>query len=96
MNLLAIIAHRIDDALGRLCRAIVLVTMVALLAVIGANVGARYLMAKRRDQRGWAAAELLFPWLIAAGVILGVQHGSHIAVDFISRLGRRQPDRRGL
>jgi TRAP-type C4-dicarboxylate transport system permease small subunit len=37
--------------------------------------------------------EQLFPWLIAAGIVLAVQHGAHIAVDLLlqalGRNGRR-------
>ena len=90
MHALAKLTDLVDDALGRLCRGIVLVTMLALLAVIGANVLARYLLTDGGINEVGEIPELLFPWLIAAGVTLGVQRGAHIAVDFYSgSLGSR-------
>jgi TRAP-type C4-dicarboxylate transport system permease small subunit len=80
----------IDGLLGRLCRGIVLVTMIALLGVIGVNVVARYLLEIGGVNEVGEIPELLFPWLIAAGIILGTQRGAHIAVDLLfTRLGPR-------
>jgi len=74
----------IDAAIGRICRATILVTMIALLAVIGANVVARYALESGGINEVGEIPELLFPWLIGAGIVLGVQRGAHIAVDFAS------------
>jgi TRAP-type C4-dicarboxylate transport system permease small subunit len=80
----------VDAWLGRLCRGIVVLTMLALLAVIGANVVARYLFESGGINEVGEIPELLFPWLIAAGIVLGVQRSAHIAVDFYSgKLGPR-------
>lgn len=88
MTAFARLTDLVDDLLGRLCRGIVLVTMLALLAVIGANVVARYALSSGGINEVGELPELLFPWLIAAGIILGVQRSAHIAVDFYSgRLG---------
>lgn len=84
MTGLAKFTDLIDDLLGRLCRGIVLVTMLGLLAVIGANVVARYVFESGGINEVGEIPELLFPWLIAGGIILGVQRGAHIAVDFYS------------
>jgi TRAP-type transport system small permease protein len=74
----------IDSWLGRFCQAIIFVSMIILLAVIGANVVARYLFAAGGINEVGEIPELIFPWLIAAGIILGVQRGAHISVDFIT------------
>lgn len=84
MQAIARITDVIDDLLGRLCRGIILLTMLALLGVIGANVIARYALADGGINEVGEIPELLFPWLIGAGIILGVQRGAHIAVDFYS------------
>ncbi len=77
-------ADIVDDVVGRLCRGVVLVTMLALLGIIGVNVVARYLFEQGGVNEVGEIPELLFPWLIGAGIVLGVQRGAHIAVDFIS------------
>jgi TRAP-type C4-dicarboxylate transport system permease small subunit len=84
MIALAKVTDRVDEWLGRLCRGIILVTMLSLLAVIGANVVARYLFASGGINEVGEIPELLFPWLIAAGIVLGVQRSAHIAVDLYS------------
>lgn len=86
-------ANGIDRLVTMLCRAVVLVTVVILLAVLGGNVVARYIFA--HGGLAWVSEipEQLFPWLIAAGIVLAVQHGAHIAVDLLlhalGRGGRR-------
>jgi TRAP-type transport system small permease protein len=76
-------ADGVDRVIGAVCRAIILVTAIVLLVVLGANVVARYAL----SQGGlfWVSEvpEQLFPWLIAAGIVLAVQHGAHIAVDIL-------------
>jgi TRAP-type C4-dicarboxylate transport system permease small subunit len=84
MSALLRVADFVDDLVGRLCRGVVLVTMLALLGVIGINVVARYFFDRGGVNEVGEIPELLFPWLIGAGIILGVQRGAHIAVDFIS------------
>lgn len=78
----------IDRLIAIVCRVVILVTVVVLLAVLGANVIARYVFAHGGE---WVSEvpEQLFPWLIAAGIVLAVQHGAHIAVDLLLQsLGR--------
>jgi TRAP-type C4-dicarboxylate transport system permease small subunit len=87
------VADRIDRLVAMLCKAVVLVTVILLLAVLGINVVVRYLLA--HGGVAWVSEipEQLFPWLIAAGIVLAVQHGAHIAVDILlqalGRNGRR-------
>lgn len=86
-------ANGIDRVVAMLCRAVVIVTVIVLLAVLGGNVVARYVFA--HGGLAWVSEipEQLFPWLIAAGIVLAVQHGAHIAVDLLlhalGRGGRR-------
>jgi TRAP-type C4-dicarboxylate transport system permease small subunit len=82
-------ADGIDSVVGLVCRTIVLVTVVLLLVVLGANIVARYALAQGGISWISEVPEQLFPWLIAAGIILAVQHGAHIAVDLLLQsLGR--------
>jgi TRAP-type C4-dicarboxylate transport system permease small subunit len=83
----------VDRVIAVVCQAIILATTIVLLGVLGGNVVARYVLA--RGGLHWVSEipELLFPWLIAAGIVLAVQHGAHIAVDLLlqslGRQGRR-------
>lgn len=86
---LVAVANGIDRVVGVVCRAVVLVTVVALLAIIGANVVVRYAVGHGGITWISEVPEQLFPWLIAAGIVLAVQHGAHIAVDILKdSLGR--------
>jgi TRAP-type C4-dicarboxylate transport system permease small subunit len=85
----------VDALFGALCRGIVALTMVALLFVIGANVFARYFLGQGTINAMGEIPELLFPWLIAAGIVLGVQRGAHIAVDLIL-IAMSTPSRRRM
>jgi TRAP-type transport system small permease protein len=90
---LVAVADGVDRVIGLVCRAIILVTVIVLLAVLGANVVARYVLAQGGLFWVSEVPEQLFPWMIAAGIVLAVQHGAHIAVDiifgFMGRQGRR-------
>lgn len=87
------VADGVDRVIAVVCQAIILVTTVVLLAVLGANVVARYAVGGGGLHWVSEVPEQLFPWLIAAGIVLAVQHGAHIAVDIIlgalGRQGRR-------
>jgi TRAP-type C4-dicarboxylate transport system permease small subunit len=90
---LVAVADGIDRVVGVVCRAVVLVTVIVLLAVLGANVVVRYVLGHGGITWISEVPEQLFPWMIAAGIVLAVQHGAHIAVDLIlgslGRNGRR-------
>jgi TRAP-type transport system small permease protein len=89
------LADGVDRVIGVVCQAIILVTTIVLLLVLGANVVARYALGGGGLHWVSEVPEQLFPWLIAAGIVLAVQHGAHIAVDLIlGALGR--PGRRLL
>ncbi|MBP0465076.1 TRAP transporter small permease subunit [Roseomonas sp. PWR1] len=71
----------VDAAVRGLCQLVLVVTGIALMVALGANVVARYIF----DTGGfdWAqeVPERLFPWFIMAGVALAVQTGGHVAVE---------------
>lgn len=75
------IATRVDGAVRRLCHLVLVLTGIALMVALGANVIARYIF----DAGGfdWAqeVPERIFPWFIMAGVALAVQTGGHVAVE---------------
>lgn len=86
------VANTVDGLVAALCRFIILVTGIALTAILTGGVVARYVFATGLD----AAQELperLFPWFIMAGVALAAQAGGHMAVewllDFLGPKGRR-------
>jgi TRAP-type C4-dicarboxylate transport system permease small subunit len=78
------ILESIDRAVGALCRGVLYLTLSVVFVVLAANVFLRYV-----SGTSLAAAselpELLFPWMIMAGVVLAAQHGSHIAVVLLTQ-----------
>ncbi|WPB86006.1 TRAP transporter small permease [Sediminicoccus rosea] len=74
-------AGTLDAAVRGLCQLVLVITGIALMVALGANVIARYIF----DTGGfdWAqeVPERLFPWFIMAGVGLAVQTGGHVAVE---------------
>jgi len=84
-------SHPIDRCIGAICRGVLYVTLFATFAILSVNVALRYAAG---TSLSWASElpELMFPWMIMAGVVLAAQHGSHIAVVILTqRLG---PSRR--
>ncbi len=83
------VADAIDRAVGFVCRGVILLTSIALLVLLTANVIARYAFDSGGFEFSQEVPERLFPWLIMAGVALAVQHGSHMAVEsLLVRLNR--------
>ena len=70
--------------IGAGCRFVLYVALSVTFLILSANVGLRYLMG---SSLAWASElpELLFPWIIMAGVVLASQHGSHIAVVILTQ-----------
>ena len=59
------------------------------MGVLTANVVARYVLATGGFDWAEEVPQQLFPWFIMAGVALAVQHGGHIAVEWLlGKLGR--------
>ncbi|MDH2329125.1 TRAP transporter small permease subunit [Cereibacter sp. SYSU M97828] len=82
-KLIVTVADRIDALVAGVCRLVVLVTGIALTAVLTMNVASRYVFASG----GFAAAqelpERLFPWFIVAGIVLAAQAGGHMSVEWL-------------
>lgn len=74
----------VDRAIGVACRGALYVTLAVVFAILSANVALRYLAGTSLASAS-ELPELLFPWMIMAGVILAAQHGSHIAVVIITQ-----------
>jgi len=69
----------IDRIIGALCRGVLYLTLSVVFVILTANVFLRYLSGTSLASAS-ELPELLFPWMIMAGVVLASQHGSHIAV----------------
>ncbi|MEJ8834891.1 TRAP transporter small permease [Ramlibacter sp. AN1133] len=65
-----------------LCQAVLWISTSAIFVILVANTVLRYSTGASLQ---WAneVPELLFPWLVTAGVVLGAQHGSHITTAFL-------------
>lgn len=76
-------AHVVDHLIGMACRGVLYVTLTGMFLILSANVGLRYAVG---TSLAWASElpELMFPWLIMAGVVLAAQHGSHIAIVILT------------
>jgi TRAP-type C4-dicarboxylate transport system permease small subunit len=72
----------IDRAITGLCRAVLWASTSVIFAILAANTVLRYATGSSVQ---WAneVPELLFPWLVMAGVVLAAQHGAHIATTFL-------------
>jgi TRAP-type C4-dicarboxylate transport system permease small subunit len=86
---LLVAADKADRGVALLCHGVLLVTGVALMGVLTANVVARYVLATGGFDWAEEVPEQVFPWFIMAGVALAVQHGGHVAVEWLlGKLGR--------
>ncbi len=79
----------VDRAVALLCQGVLLLTGTALMVVLTANVVARYVLATGGFDWAEEVPQQVFPWFIMAGVALAVQHGGHVAVEWLlGKLGR--------
>ena len=86
---LLVAAAKVDWGVALLCQGVLLLTGTVLTVVLAANVVARYVLATGGFDWAEEVPEQLFPWFIMAGVALAVQHGGHIAVEWLlGKLGR--------
>ena len=82
-------ANAVDRAMALLCQGVLLLTGSALMVVLTANVVARYVLATGGFDWAEEVPQQVFPWFIMAGVVLAVQHGGHVAVEWLmGHLGR--------
>src|SRR5215470_8185530 len=73
-----------ERLIGWACQAVLYLTTAAIFVILSANVILRYTTGTSLQ---WASEvpELLFPWLVVAGVVLAVQHGTHISVVILTQ-----------
>lgn len=80
----------IDRAIGAACRGVLYLTLTVVFVILAANVALRYVAGTSLASAS-ELPELLFPWLIMAGVVLAAQQGSHIAIVLLTqKLGAAQ------
>ncbi|MBQ0932286.1 TRAP transporter small permease [Ideonella sp. 4Y16] len=72
----------IDRAIGTLCQLVLWLSTSMIFVILVANTVLRYLTGSSLQ---WAneVPELLFPWLVMAGVVIAAQQGAHIATTFL-------------
>jgi TRAP-type C4-dicarboxylate transport system permease small subunit len=78
------ILHFIEQGIAAACRAVLYLTLGVVFFILSANVALRY-VAGTSIASASELPELLFPWMIMAGVVLAAQHGSHIAVVILTQ-----------
>ena len=74
--------NTVERAVVGLCRAVLWISTAAIFVVLVANTVLRYATGASLQ---WAneVPELLFPWLVMAGVVLAAAHGAHITTSFL-------------
>jgi TRAP-type C4-dicarboxylate transport system permease small subunit len=72
----------IERAVVGLCRAVLWASTAVIFVILCANTVLRYATGSSVQ---WAneVPELLFPWLVMAGVVLAAVHGAHITTTFM-------------
>jgi TRAP-type transport system small permease protein len=72
----------IEKGIVALCHVLLWVSTVVIFLILVANTVLRYATGASLQ---WAneVPELLFPWLVMAGVVLAAQHGAHITTSFL-------------
>lgn len=72
----------VERSIVHLCAGVLWVTTVVIFLILTANTILRY---STGSSLQWAneLPELLFPWLVMAGVVMAAVHGSHIATIFL-------------
>jgi TRAP-type C4-dicarboxylate transport system permease small subunit len=74
----------IEQGIAAACRGVLYLTLAVVFFILSANVALRY-VAGTSIASASELPELLFPWMIMAGVVLAAQHGSHIAVVILTQ-----------
>jgi TRAP-type transport system small permease protein len=71
-----------ERGVAAFCHVVLWISTAAIFAILVANTVLRYSTGASLQ---WAneVPELLFPWLVTAGVVLGALHGSHITTTFL-------------
>jgi TRAP-type transport system small permease protein len=74
--------NTIERAITRLCQVILWLATCVIFLILCANTVLRYVKGSSL-QWGNEVPELLFPWLVMAGVVLAALHGAHITTTFL-------------
>jgi TRAP-type C4-dicarboxylate transport system permease small subunit len=79
----SVLAEKLSRVIASACAAILYLTFGAIFFILCSDVFLRYFAG---SSLRWASEipELLFPWLVMAGVVLAAQHGAHIATTFLA------------
>jgi TRAP-type C4-dicarboxylate transport system permease small subunit len=79
----SVVAERLNRGVAWTCAAILYLAFGAIFFILCSDVFLRYF---KGSSLRWASEipELLFPWLVMAGVVLAAQHGAHIATTFLA------------
>jgi len=79
----SVLGEKLSRVIASACAAILYLTFGAIFFILCSDVFLRYFAG---SSLRWAAEipELLFPWLVMAGVVLAAQHGAHIATTFLA------------
>lgn len=72
----------LEAAIGFVCQVVLWVSTTVIFLILTANTVLRYATGSSLQ---WAneVPELLFPWLVMAGVVLAALHGAHITTGFL-------------
>lgn len=72
----------VDRAIAVTCQVVLWLSTTVIFVILVANTVLRYVTGSSLQ---WAneVPELLFPWLVMAGVVIAAQHGAHIATTFL-------------
>lgn len=74
--------NRIERTIGLICRTVLWASTSVTFVILCANTVLRYASGASL-QWGNEVPELLFPWLVMAGVVLAAQQGAHITTSFL-------------
>ena len=79
----SVLAEQLSRGIAWVCAVILYITFGAIFFILCSDVFLRYFAG---SSLRWASEipELLFPWLVMAGVVLAAQHGAHIATTFLA------------
>jgi TRAP-type C4-dicarboxylate transport system permease small subunit len=72
----------IDRAVYGICRTVLWLSTSVIFVILCGNTALRYATGSSL-QWGNEVPELLFPWMVMAGVVLAAQHGAHITTSFL-------------
>lgn len=76
---------RMEQGIALLCKSVIGITLCTMFSVMLCSIVLRYLAVGMRFTTLISELpELLFPWLISAGMVLAAQHGSHLSILFLT------------